>query len=116
MKLKFLISMICVSAMPSYGAEENLQAKKANEDIMVCQYKAAIELDDGVSDLNSLAPIIADWCKSESDRFYQILRRSIRGPIDETATRQANREKDLQMAGRVILMKRADERKARQQQ
>lgn len=115
MILKYSIALIFAVVVSSEALAEGLQAKKANEDIMVCMYKAAIDLDDGVSDVNSLAPIIADWCKKESDRFYQIMRSRINGPLDERVARQAIREKDLEMAGRIILMKRADERKARQQ-
>ncbi|BCB07068.1 hypothetical protein HHSLTHF2_09580 [Vreelandella venusta] len=115
MILKYSAALIFGVIASSQVFAQDLQAKKANEDIMVCMYKAAIDLDDGVSGVNSLAPIIADWCKKESDRFYQIMRRGINGPIDERVARQAIREKDLEMASRIILMKRADERKARQQ-
>ena len=91
---------------------DDLEAKQANQDIMVCQYKAAVELDDGISDITALAPVIAEWCQKESDRFFQITRSRIDGRIDEKVARRAIREKDLQMASRIILMKRADERKA----
>jgi hypothetical protein len=100
----------------SYAVAEDLEAKEANEEIMVCQYKAAIKFDDGVSDVRTLAPIIADWCQKESDRFYHITRGRINGPVDERVARQAIREKDLQMSSRIILMKRADERKASRSQ
>lgn len=116
MNFKYWTPLIFTCMISSQAGAEDLQAKKANEDIMVCQYKAAIEFDDGVSDIKTLVPIIADWCKNESDRFYQITRSRINGPIDERVARQAIREKDLQMASRIILMKRTDERKARQQQ
>jgi len=112
--LKYAAPLIFAVVVSTQAVAEDLQAKKANEDIMLCMYKAAIDLDDGVSDVSSLSPIIADWCKKESDRFYQIMRNGVNGPIDERVARQAIREKDLEMAGRIILMKRADERKARQ--
>ena len=86
-------------------------ARAANTDIMTCQFKAAMELDDGVSSVNALAPVIADWCQAESDRFYRITRGQINGPIDEQAARKAVREMDLRMASRVILTKRANDRK-----
>ena len=116
MNFKYWVPLILTCVISNQAGAEDLQARKANEDIMVCQYKASIELDDGVSDVNTLAPIIADWCQKESDRFYQITRSRINGPIDEKVARQAIREKDLQMASRIILMKRTDERKARLQQ
>lgn len=116
MNFKYWAPLIFTCVISSQAGAEDLQTKKANEDIMVCQYKASIELDDGVSDVNTLAPIIADWCQKESDRFYQITQSRINGPIDEKVARQAIREKDLQMASRIILMKRTDERKARQRQ
>ncbi|WP_462167602.1 hypothetical protein [Pseudoalteromonas sp. GB43] len=116
MFLKYTAPLMLAAIVSSYASAEDLQAKKANEDIMVCMYKAAIDLDDGVSDVSSLTPIIADWCKKESDRFYQITRSRIDGPIDKRRVQQAIREKDLEMAGRIILIKRARERKARQQQ
>ncbi|MOA13446.1 hypothetical protein D3C78_1334990 [compost metagenome] len=112
MKIKILVPSTLMLMISSYVVAEDLEAKKANEDIMVCQYKAAIDLDDSVSDARTLASIIADWCQEESDRFYLITQSRINGPIDERVARQAIREKDLQMASRIILMKRADERKA----
>ena len=115
MNLKYWAPLIFTSLISSHAVAENFQTKKANEDIMVCQYKAAIELDDGIFGVNTLAPIIADWCKAESYRFYQIMRSGTNGPINERVARQAIRKKDLEMASRIILMKRADERKARQQ-
>jgi hypothetical protein len=92
-------------------AQNTEHADAANKDIMTCQFKAAVKLDDGVSSVNELAPVIADWCQAESDRFYQILRGQINGPIDERVVRKAAREKDLQMASRVLLTKRANDRK-----
>ena len=114
MTWKYTASLIFGVMASNYVFAQDLQVKKANEDVMVCMYKAAIDLGDGVSGVNSLSPIIADWCKKESDRFYQVMRHGINGPIDEMVVRQAIREKDLEMASRIILMKRADERKARQ--
>ncbi len=103
-----LLGLAIFSAPWAQGSDH---ARAANTDIMTCQYKAAVELDDGVSSVDALAPVIADWCQAESDRFYWIIRGQINGPIDERATRKATREKDLQMASRIILTKRANDRK-----
>lgn len=89
----------------------DLEAKQANQDIMAYQYKAVVELGHGVSAISAFTPVISEWCQKESDRFFQI-RSRIDGPIDEKVARRATREKDQQMASRITLMKRADERKA----
>ena len=81
---------------------------------MICYYKATLQFDDGHSDVSSLTPIVADWCQKESDRFSRIIRSRIDGPVDEQKVRQFSREKDLQMASRIILLKRANDRKAAQ--
>ena len=96
MKIKTWITLPAILFASSFTFAQDYQAKQANEAIMVCQYKAAIDLDDGVSDVRTLSPIIADWCKKESDQFYRIIQRGINGPFDERAARQANREKDLE--------------------
>ena len=115
MILKYSTALIFAAVASSQAVAEDLELKEANKNIMICMYKAAVDLDDGVSGLNSLAPIIADWCKKESHLFFEIIRIGDNGSFDERAVRQANREKDLEMASRIILIKRADERKALQQ-
>lgn len=116
MKLKLLAPMAFLLVISSHAVAEDLEIRKANQDMMLCQYKVALKLDDGVSDLNTLAPIIADWCKNESDRFDQIIRSRINGPLDEGVARQHMREHELHNARSIILMKRANERKASRQQ
>lgn len=116
MIIKCSAALIITVLVSSQVFAQDLQAKKANEDIMLCMYKAAINIDDRVSDVKSIAPYIVNICQNESDRFYEILRGRVNGPVDESRARHANREKDLEMAGRILIMKRADEIKARSQQ
>lgn len=111
MKKITLLGITILSASLGVFASDYAPADAANTEIMACQYKAAMQFDDATSSVNSLAPIIADWCQKESDQFYRIMRSQVNGPIDERAARQAIREKDLQMASRVLLTKRANDRK-----
>lgn len=89
------------------------EAQEANQEIILCMYKAALQFDDGVSDVSSIAPAVADSCVDQSNRFYQILRRGISGPVDEDKIRAATRQRDLDKARMVTLQKRADDRKLR---
>ena len=74
-------------------AQSSDQARAANTDIMTCQFKAAMELDDGVSSVNTLAPVIADWCQAESDRFFRIIRvRSMGRSMRELSERRHARK------------------------
>ncbi len=116
MRTKILVPLILICVTSGHVAADDSHANKAYEDIMVCQYKAAIELDDGISGVESIVPAVANSCQNETNRFYHALRSSINGPIDEAAVQRATREKALQTANSIILMKRADERKARGQQ
>jgi len=89
------------------------EAQDANQEVILCMYKAALQFDDSVSDVSSIAPAVADSCKEQSNRFYQILRRGVSGPVDEEKIRNAIRQRDLDTARMVILQKRADDRKSR---
>ena len=111
MKIIFLLGIAMLSTSWGVAANDFDPADAANKEIMACQFGAATQFDDGISSVNALAPIVADWCQKESDHFYRIMRSDFKGPIDERAIRQALRDKDLQMASRVILTKRANDRK-----
>jgi hypothetical protein len=110
--IKIIVLGLTMLAAPwAAWAQRTDQERAADTDIMTCQFKAAMELDDGVSGVNALAPVIADLCQAESDRLYRIMRGRFNGPIDEQAVKTAVREKDLRMASWVILTKRANDRK-----
>jgi hypothetical protein len=111
MKIIIFLGITILSASWGVVASDFDPADAANREIMACQFKAATQFDDGISGVNALATIVADWCQKESDQFYRIMRSRVNGPIDERAIRQALRDKDLQMASRVILTKRANDRK-----
>ena len=82
-----------------------------NQEVLLCLYKASLQLDDGVSDVASIVPAVADWCKKESTRFYQMTRARVSGPVDENEIAALRRSHELDQARIMLLMKRADDRK-----
>jgi hypothetical protein len=84
-----------------------------NKEILLCMYKAALQLDDGVSDVASIAPAIVDSCKRESMRLDQHIRSQVNGPVDEVVIAAAWRKFELDKARMVLLAKRAEDRKTK---
>ncbi|QYG00145.1 hypothetical protein [Massilia sp. NP310] len=82
-----------------------------NQQVILCLYKASLQLDDRVSDVASIAPAVAGSCRQESARFYQLVRNRVPGPVDENEIAAYRRNHELDQARQVLLMKRADDRK-----
>lgn len=110
---RIVMAIMTVASVFATGSAAADDVQDANKEIVLCMYKAALRFDDRVSDVSSIAPAVAESCKSESNHLYQVLLREVNGPVDEEKIRNAMRQRDLDMARMAVLQKRADDRKSR---
>jgi len=105
--LALLVLFGCASRSPSASREEINQAVQAYSD---CLHRAAAGLDNGTSDVASLAPTVRDYCTPEYQRLVELYSRGM-NPQAKSRLLQKAQATHLNDATEVVLQHRA-QRKA----
>jgi hypothetical protein len=94
----------------NYGSSEKsseAEVQAAVQKQYQCFFHYSSQLDDGQSDVATIARATIDSCERERDGFFYILTRGS-GPIDEKMIRQAAFDKDMEGLINHILKNRAE--------
>lgn len=92
---------------PAPASDAEVQA--ANQKSLRCLAQYSEDLDDGISDVNTVARAVSNSCRSERNEFYIVSTRG-RGPLNQNAVMNAIVEKDIEAATFYILSNRANRR------
>lgn len=85
------------------------ERKEANQIVLRCIYKYAVQLDDGFTNVETVARAAANSCRRESNNFVDVLIRGVY-PIDRQRIAKASFDKDIEAATYFILSGRSEKR------
>ncbi len=93
-----------LAAAQAYAPQADIDA--ANQKNLKCLAKYSSDLDDGATDVKTIAKIVANSCTRERESFFKLASQG-RGPLDERAAMRGLFEQDADAATFYILSNRA---------
>jgi hypothetical protein len=89
------------------SASEGLLSE-ANKTVFNCLINNVRQLDDGKSEVSTIAQVSANMCQSERDAFLNLLASNYEGRINVDTYRAQARMKDIEAASYFVLKFRAE--------
>ena len=105
--MKKIVIAICLSALAVSAMAQSLSpdAERARQVAMKCLYKYSIQLDDGVSNVDSIAKVVANSCRQESIQFVDLWTNGVL--LDKNAILEKFFSTNIESASFFILNNRA---------
>lgn len=68
----FIAALISLTSLNAMAQTMSPQADEAHKAALLCLYKYSVQLDDGVSNVDSIAKVVANSCVREGTHFVDV--------------------------------------------